>query len=323
MRALAAFQDGVCPPNLLITCKSEGLVVDSFEYDHPDEILEVLRYTKSAPYSFLIHDEGVSEQKFDQVLTNIPVFRKTFNVKAAQGLFDPQKAIRQAYCDLSNALDMGGDGVLKSGAFEADLLNATVRVNDQPLILTRKEFSILRALMVYGHTSPIKSSHLSEHVYDENGNSTGKALHLHIYKINKKIARGAGDEHRIESVGSRGYIVTDHVNDFEPLVEEISYSNTSGVIRKNGKSVVLQPQCCQILDVLKRKKGNVVSKSSLCDSIGLFIGVLEVRLTAIRNAMREISGGHYIANVLGEGFFLSGTPVSEPTRAKHKVCSPA
>lgn len=88
-----------------------------------------------------------------------------------------------------------------------NLSKCTAAVGNQDLSLTRKEYSILRYLILHKNTV-ISSEQLIEHVWDSEVDLFSNSFKFHMSSLRKKIAKILSDE-VIQNIRGHGYIIQD------------------------------------------------------------------------------------------------------------------
>ncbi len=97
--------------------------------------------------------------------------------------------------------------VLRVGPLEIDMSSREVRVDDQPLGVTRKEFAILE-LMALRKGRVIPKQSFLEHLYSGLDGPETRVIDVFICNLRKKLA-GWGCDHLIDTVRGHGYIMRD------------------------------------------------------------------------------------------------------------------
>lgn len=97
--------------------------------------------------------------------------------------------------------------VTQVGNIQLDLNNQTVTVDDQPVHLTGKEFSILELLILRKGVAQTKETFLN-HLYGGRDEPDIKIIDVFICKLRKKL-QAAGADNLISTVWGRGYILHD------------------------------------------------------------------------------------------------------------------
>lgn len=315
MRVLAAFNGGGCPEKLKKAMSRQGFAVDEVSYLDGSDIADDLRYA-DAPYSLLIHDGGVGRIPTRQVPVTIDI-NDGFNGEAKQGRFDPNPVIRQAYDEFSRRLPNAFCSVVWAGSFSVDLIKSTARVNGQPLELTKTQFKLLRALVIYAARDMLPPNEFFEHVYGVDADIFNDTVKVHLNKLNKKIKEAAGEEFMIKGYGNRGYTLSDDPTDFQPLVDGIDYSYQWGVLRNMHSRIRLAPMAVEILDTLYQRKETPIQKEFLMRAAGVKSeSSLWAQLTSVRSAISDLSqGGQYVETIRDRGVVLRDAPVLDSIAA--------
>ena len=99
-----------------------------------------------------------------------------------------------------------GENIIRSGTFSLDLKRQLVKVEDQDLNLTRKEFEILH-LMVLQKGGVISKEAFLDHLYGGMDEPEIKIIDVFICKLRKKLEEAMNGRKLIETVWGRGYRV--------------------------------------------------------------------------------------------------------------------
>jgi two-component system cell cycle response regulator CtrA len=100
------------------------------------------------------------------------------------------------------------DSTIRTGKMVVNLVTRVVSVDDQPVHLTGKEYSILELLSLRKGTTLTKEMFL-DHLYGGVYEPELKIIDVFVCKLRKKLARATGDSHYIETVWGRGYVLRD------------------------------------------------------------------------------------------------------------------
>jgi len=103
--------------------------------------------------------------------------------------------------------------MIRTGRLVVNLDSRTAEVDDQPLHLTGKEYSILELLSLRKGTTLTKEMFLN-HLYGGIDEPEVKIIDVFICKLRKKLTGATGGENYIETVWGRGYVLR------EPQAEE-------------------------------------------------------------------------------------------------------
>lgn len=98
---------------------------------------------------------------------------------------------------------------LRVAGITLNLSKCTATVGSQELSLTRKEYSILRYLILHKNTV-ISSEQLIEHVWDSEVDLFSNSFKFHMSSLRKKIAKKLTDE-VIHNIRGQGYMIQDKV----------------------------------------------------------------------------------------------------------------
>jgi two-component system cell cycle response regulator CtrA len=97
---------------------------------------------------------------------------------------------------------------LRTGKLIVDLNSRLVSVDDQPVHLTGTEYRILELLSLRKGTILSKEMFL-DHLYGGVDEPELKIIDVFVCKLRKKLAQATGDNHYIETVWGRGYVLRD------------------------------------------------------------------------------------------------------------------
>ena len=122
------------------------------------------------------------------------------------------------------------ESAIRTGKLVVNLDTRVVSVDDQPVYLTAKEFSILELLSLRKGTTLTKEMFLN-HLYGGIDEPELKIIDVFVCKLRKKLAQATGGSHYIETVWGRGYVVRDPV----PL-PRVSNSGASADISRRSSS---------------------------------------------------------------------------------------
>lgn len=310
MRALVATKNGVCPPALAQVFEREGIVADFVDSDDLDVVADDIKFAGDSPYSLVFHDGSLPDD-FGAVIDNTPpILSADFTSAIEQGRFDPDPLISQAYLVISNKLGRVEKGTIRSGAFEINLLEGTAKVNGKSLGLSPKEFSVLRVIAIYGDQRRVTFQQVFEHVYGVDSAQKENNVNVQISKINTKIGGVFESDHKIKAKRFLGYSLNQSLENFQRLAGNIEFCNLTGQVKCGDNSVDLRgPQLIQILQTLLSE--GRLNAERVCSTFDFSRSYLTVVVTHLRNAMREISGGHHIKSIHGVGYRLTDEPVPE------------
>ncbi len=97
---------------------------------------------------------------------------------------------------------------IRTGKVVVNLDSRVVEVDNQPLHLTNKEYSIIELLSLRKGSTLTKEMFLN-HLYGGMDEPELKIIDVFVCKLRKKIAQATGGEHYIETVWGRGYVMRD------------------------------------------------------------------------------------------------------------------
>ena len=106
--------------------------------------------------------------------------------------------------------------VLRVGPLEIDMSSREVRVSEQPLAVTRKEFAILE-LMALRKGRVIPKQSFLEHLYNGLDGPETRVIDVFICNLRKKLA-GWGCGYLIDTVRGHGYIMREFAEGVSQLV---------------------------------------------------------------------------------------------------------
>ncbi len=106
------------------------------------------------------------------------------------------------------------DSIIQTGKLKVNFDARTVKVNDQPLHLTGKEYEILELLSLRKGTTLTKEMFLN-HLYGGMDEPELKIIDVFVCKLRKKLSAATGGDNYIETVWGRGYVLRDPVEDFD------------------------------------------------------------------------------------------------------------
>jgi two-component system, cell cycle response regulator CtrA len=97
---------------------------------------------------------------------------------------------------------------IRSGDLVVDLETRVVSVDDKPVRLTGKEFSILELLSLRQGTAVTKEMLLGR-LYGGIDEPGMKIIDVFVCHLRKKLAQATGGQHYIETIWRRGYLLRD------------------------------------------------------------------------------------------------------------------
>jgi DNA-binding winged helix-turn-helix (wHTH) protein len=100
------------------------------------------------------------------------------------------------------------EATIQTGKLLVNLDTRVVSVQDRPVRLTKKEYSILELLSLRKGTILTKEMFL-DHLYGGMDEPEIKIIDVFVCKLRKKLAHATGGKHYIETVWGRGYALRD------------------------------------------------------------------------------------------------------------------
>jgi len=100
------------------------------------------------------------------------------------------------------------ESVIRTGEIVVNLDAKTVEVNDERVHLTGKEYQMFELLSLRKGTTLTKEMFLN-HLYGGMDEPELKIIDVFICKLRKKLKEATGDDHYIETVWGRGYVLRD------------------------------------------------------------------------------------------------------------------
>ncbi len=100
------------------------------------------------------------------------------------------------------------DSIIKTGKLTVNLDTRAVKIEDQPLHLTGKEYGILELLSLRKGTTLTKEMFLN-HLYGGMDEPELKIIDVFVCKLRKKLTAATGGDNYIETVWGRGYVLRD------------------------------------------------------------------------------------------------------------------
>lgn len=222
MRILFAEDEATSARQLLPTLKKAGLSVDLARSGR--NAIEMLR---NYDYGIAVVDLSLPDMDGYNVINSLRLLNVSTPIIILSSLDQPEAKIR--------AFSIGADDYLTKpinpaelvarirailrrssgfahpvtqvGDLKMDLNSHTVTVNDQPVHLTGKEFSILELLILRKGVAQTKETFLN-HLYGGRDEPDIKIIDVFICKLRKKL-QAAGADNLISTVWGRGYILHD------------------------------------------------------------------------------------------------------------------
>ena len=100
------------------------------------------------------------------------------------------------------------ESMIRTGDIIVNLDAKTVEVNDERVHLTGKEYQMFELLSLRKGTTLTKEMFLN-HLYGGMDEPELKIIDVFICKLRKKLKEATGDDHHIETVWGRGYVLRD------------------------------------------------------------------------------------------------------------------
>ena len=102
------------------------------------------------------------------------------------------------------------ESTIRTGRLVVNLDSRTVSVDDEPIDLTNKEYSILELLSLRKGMTVTRETFL-DHLYGGVDEPELKTFDVFICKLRKKLAQATGGKHYIETVWGHGYVLRDRL----------------------------------------------------------------------------------------------------------------
>ena len=100
------------------------------------------------------------------------------------------------------------ESTIRTGKLVVNLDERVVSVDDHPVHLTGKEYSVLELLTLRKGTTLTKEMFF-DYLYGGMDEPELKIIDVFICKLRKKLAQATGGSHYIETVWGRGYVLRD------------------------------------------------------------------------------------------------------------------
>jgi two-component system cell cycle response regulator CtrA len=230
MRVLLIEDDTTTTRTVELMLKGQGMVVDT---THLGE--DGLDLAKIYDYDIVILDLGLPDMEGLEVLRRLRNSRVGTPVIILSGSTNSDIKVRGLGCGADDYLAKPFDkkeliarihaivrrskghaqSVIRTGRLAVNLATRTVDVDGRPLHLTGKEYGILELLSLRKGTTLTKDMFLN-HLYGGIDEPELKIVDVFICKLRKKLAMATNDEHYIETVWGRGYVLRDPVGPAQP-----------------------------------------------------------------------------------------------------------
>lgn len=102
------------------------------------------------------------------------------------------------------------DSILTFDKLKLDTIKRTVFINDEEIILTKKEFGILEYLLL-NENKVVSKEELIEHVWNMEVDSFSNAIRVHIATLRKKLRNSLGYDLLQNKVGQGYYLEKDEI----------------------------------------------------------------------------------------------------------------
>lgn len=168
-----------------------------------EELIEKIRKVKTMPIIVISAKPG-QEVKIDVLKLGADDFiSKPFDVKEVAARIEAQLRRYMIFNNIGEEKKL-----LSHKNLVLDLENLKVRVNNEEIYLTAREFSILELLMNYPNKVFTKSN-LFEHAWREEFFGDDNTVNVHISNIRSKIAKIDGENEYIHTVWGIGFKLSD------------------------------------------------------------------------------------------------------------------
>ncbi len=227
MRVLLVEDDTFTARSIELILKSEGFVVDTTDLGE-----DGLETGKAHDYDIIILDLMLPDIDGYEVLRRLRAARVKTPVLILSGLLEPDQKVKGVGIGaddyLTKPFDMGeliarihalvrrskghSESLIRTGDLMVNINTRTVEVDDQPLHLTGKEYGILMLLLLHKGTIVTKEMILN-HLYGGMEEPDPKIIDVFICKLRKKLKAATGGDDFIETLGGRGYVLHDPVEE--------------------------------------------------------------------------------------------------------------
>ncbi len=225
MRVLLVEDDTFTARSIELILKSEGFVVDATDLGE-----DGLETGKVHDYDIIILDLMLPDIDGYEVLRRLRAARVKTPILILSGLLEPDQKVKglDSGADdyLTKPFDMGeliarihalvrrskghSESLIRTGDLMVNINTRTVEIDDQPLHLTGKEYGILVLLSLHKGTIVTKEMILN-HLYGGMEEPDPKIIDVFICKLRKKIKAATGGDDFIETLGGRGYVLRDPI----------------------------------------------------------------------------------------------------------------
>ncbi len=225
MRVLLVEDDTYTAKSIELILRSEGFVVDATDLGE-----DGLETGKLYDYDIIILDLMLPDIDGYEVLRRLRAARVNTPILILSGLLEPDKKIEGlgsgADDYLTKPFDMGeliarihalvrrskghSESLIRTGELVVNINTRTVEVDDQALHLTGKEYGIL-VLLSLNKGSIVTKEMFLNHLYGGFDEPDPKIIDVFICKLRKKLKAATGGDDYIETLGGRGYMLRDPV----------------------------------------------------------------------------------------------------------------
>ncbi len=229
MRILLVEDDSATAQSIEMMLRSEGYVCDTT--DMGEDGLEI---GKLYDYDIIILDLMLPDMDGYEVLRRLRIARVQTPILILSGLtglddktkglgigaddyltkpFDKRELVARIRAIVRRSKGHP-DSIIQTGKLKVNFDARTVKVNDQPLHLTGKEYEILELLSLRKGTTLTKEMFLN-HLYGGMDEPELKIIDVFVCKLRKKLSAATGGDNYIETVWGRGHVLRDPVEDFD------------------------------------------------------------------------------------------------------------
>lgn len=250
MRVLLIEDDSLTAKTLEMMLKSESFVVDStdlgedgldigklYDYDLilldlnlPDmdgfEVLRRLRNSQIQTPVLII--SGLNE--IDDKVKGLNVGADDYITKP----FSKEELLARVHAIIRRSRGHS-NSVITTGRLSVNLQNRCAYVDEKPLHLTGKEYSILELLALRKGNTLTKEMFLN-HLYGGMDEPELKIIDVFICKLRRKLTEALNDDTYIQTVWGRGYILRDNIKETGTSATEQSSIEAAILASKIGKN---------------------------------------------------------------------------------------
>jgi len=223
MRALIVTADAFAAAIIKVIPAAENLICDTTEFGE-----DGLEIGKLSDYDIILFDLMRPDIQGYEVLRRLRAARITVPILILSGVaelddkikglgfgaddfltkpFDARELVARIQAIVRRS-KRHAESVIRTGKLVVNLNTRVVSVDNQPLHLTGKEYSILELLSLRKGTILTKEV-LLNHLYGGIDEPELKIIDVFVCHLRKKLAQATGGEHYIETVWGRGYVLRD------------------------------------------------------------------------------------------------------------------